>query len=519
MGGLEYLLKIAIGIGLILIVRWVWKIVNWVWFQPKNLENQLKKQGLMGNSYRFMYGDLKETFNMRNEARKNPIPFNHDFFSRIFPFLHQCLNKYGEGFYTWLGPVPVIHITDPELTREVFTKMNEFRKPKLNPLIGLLAPGLVSHEGDKWVKHRKLINPAFHMEKLKLMLPAFGTSVKEMINKWEKIVSDSSEVDVWPYLTSLSADAISRAAFGSSFEEGRRIFELLKEQTELTLRLFQSVYVPGWRFVPTPTNKRMKEMNSEIQKLLSGIIDKRKKAMEAGEPARDDLLGILMDSSMKESQRFGSAKQQLGMSYQDMIDECKLFYFAGQETTSVLLVWTMILLSKYQDWQTRAREEIIATFGDNQPDFDGLQHLKIVTMILHEVLRLYPPVVSITRKVYDHEMKLGNLIVPPGALVGLSILGTHHDPKIWGDDAKEFKPERFSEGIAKATKGNISFFPFGWGPRICIGQNFAIVEAKMALSMILQRFSFQLSPSYTHAPTTIITLQPQHGAHIILTRL
>ena len=123
-------------------------------------------------------------------------------------------------------------------------------------------------------------------------------------------------------------------------------------------------------------------MNSEIQKLLKGIIDKRKKAMEAGEPAKDDLLGILMDSSMKELQRFGSPKQQLGMSYQDMIDECKLFYFAGQETTSVLLVWTMILLSKYQDWQTRAREEILATFGDNQPNFDGLQHLKIVSNVV-----------------------------------------------------------------------------------------------------------------------------------------
>ncbi|CAN6446433.1 unnamed protein product [Victoria cruziana] len=351
------------------------------------------------------------------------------------------------------------------------------------------------------------------------MTPAFVASCEELVKRWDKAAAaqGSRELDVWEELQVLTSDVISRTAFGSSYEEGRQIFNIQKEQLKLLFDAVTAIHIPGFRFLPTRTNRKIWRLHKEVTSILRAMIDKREEEMKLGIARDDDLLGLLLKSNKIDDElhdnNHGSKKQ--GLTTDDIIEECKLFYFAGQESTSVLLTWTMILLSMHPEWQSRARDEVSEVCGQKTPTFDSLSHLKTVTMILYEVLRLYPPF-FINARYTCKETKLGEVTFPEGVQLLLPIISIHHDHDIWGDDADEFRPQRFSKGISSASKDQLAFFPFGWGPRVCPGQSFALIEAKMALSMILQRFSFELSPSYVHAPFTVASLQPQHGAPIIL---
>ncbi|KAL8218624.1 hypothetical protein R6Q57_021997 [Mikania cordata] len=489
--------KVAVAIVVAVIVRWGWKLLNWVWLEPKKLEKWLRDEGYKGNSYRFPLGDLIELSTRIKEGKLNPIPLTHDITSYALPFDHHIISKYaGKKSFVWFGPKPRVYIRDPELIKEILLRPNDFMKPHPEPFRDRVVRGLAVAEGHQWTKHRKIINPAFNLQNLKLLTAKTG----------------SSEVDVWPYLDNLAGDMISRAAFGSSYEEGKKIFGIQKEQVDLLFKMLFLIFIPGGRFIPTQANKKFNENAKEIRSVLMAIINKRKKAIETGECKCDDLLGILLESNKNEIEEHG-----VGMSMEDVIEECKLFYSAGSETTSNLIVWTMVCLSVHQEWQIQARDEILQVFGNKKVDFEGLKNLKILTMILNEVLRLYTPLNMITRATHK-ETKLGNMMIPSGVLLALAVMHVHHDPEIWGDDVHEFKPERFSEGIMNAAKnkGSSAFFPFSGGPRVCIGQNFAMTEAKITMAMILQRFSFELSPSYKHSPFAVIIIPPQFGAHLIL---
>ncbi|CAI0409318.1 unnamed protein product [Linum tenue] len=430
----------------------LWRVMNWLWIRPKRLERYLRSQGFDGRPYRFLKGDMKEALEMVKEAKSRQLDISDDAALRVFPFPHHTVKTYGKKSFTWVGPVPRVNIMNPEHIKEVLTKIDDYPKSRPNPLMRLLATGIAIYNGEKWARHRRILNPAFHQEKLKI---------------------------------------------------GRQ------------------VYIPGWRFVPTKLNTRMKQVHKEIQEAIQEIINKREKAMRMGEVvSNNDLLGLLMESN-------NNSGKNGRMTLEDVIEECKLFYFAGQETTSAVLVWTMILLSKYPVWQERARHEVLHVFGTDDVsattlDSSGLSRLKTMTMILHEVMRLYPPLMQLTRAI-ERETKMGDFVLPTGIQVALPAILVHKDPEIWGSDAGEFNPERFVDGISKATKNpnqQGAYFPFGWGPRICIGQNFALMEAKMALVIILKRFSFELAPSYVHAPSTEAPIpQPQFGARLILHKL
>ncbi|NP_001141098.2 Cytochrome P450 72A14 [Zea mays] len=501
------------------------RALEWAWWRPRRLARALRSQGLCGTSYRSLAGDAPLTEELNREARSRPLPLGcHDVAPRAMPLFHQTMKEHGKTSITWFGPVPRVTITKPELVREVLSnKFGHYEKLKLRKLQRMLHNGLGSHEGDKWAKHRRIINPAFHLEKLKRMLPAFAACCTDLVERWEGLVADGQqpcEVDVWPEMQNLTGDVISRAAFGSSYLEGRRIFQLQGEQVQLVVQAMHKLHIPGYLYLPTKTNRRMKRIASEIQELLKGIIAKRENALRTGGgAASDDLLGLLLESNMEHCRGDGGKSKASGITTDDVIGECKLFYFAGMETTSVLLTWTMVVLSMHPEWQDRAREEVLHVFGDRTtPDYDGLSRLRIVTMVLYEVLRLYTPLTALQRQTYK-PMELGGVRYPAGVMLMLPLLCIHHDKDVWGPDASEFRPQRFAEGVSRASRDAPAFFPFGWGPRTCIGQSFALLEAKMGLSMILQRFAFELSPAYTHAPFAHGMLQPEHGAQVMLRRL
>ncbi|KAF3645213.1 Cytochrome [Capsicum annuum] len=502
---------------LLLLSYFLLKISYSILIKPKLLDKHLKRQGFKGTHYKYFLGDLKDVGNQMDEAWSKPISLTHDIVSRVDPFTHYMVQKYGKISLSWLGTSPRLIIMDPTLIKEVLlNKQGHFHLPPLNPLVLILTKGLTTLKGEKWAMHRKLINPAFHLEKLKRMIPTIAESCAFMIEKWMKTISPegTSEIDIWPEFQELTGDIISRTAFGSSYEDGMKILELQKELQQLVIEAMGMLYIPGFRFVPTKKNRRRKELDRKITSMLKTIVDTKESMIRTGKTREDDLLGLLLQFNNENNSLNNINNSQ--MTKEDIIEECKQFYLAGHETTSSLLTWTLIVLAIHQDWQERARQEVLTVVREKNPDAEAISHLKIVTMILNEVLRLYPPVIALYKRAYK-ECKIGDLYIPAGLDLTLPIMLINRDTELWGDDAEEFKPERFAEGISHACKDptQMAFMPFGWGPRTCIGQNFSMIEAKVALSMILKKFSFRLSPTYAHAPYTVMTLQPQHGAQIM----
>ncbi|KAI5018402.1 hypothetical protein ZWY2020_043290 [Hordeum vulgare] len=326
------------------------------------------------------------------------------------------------------------------------------------------------------------------MERVKGWIPEMSAMASSMLDKWEVQGGTRTEfeIDASKEFQTLSSDVISCVAFGSSYEEGKRVFQLQEEQIKLALLAMRTFYFPGFRFVPTKKNRRRNSLNQEIRNSLRKLIETNGRKCEDSK----NLLGLMLSASKTDN--------GFKMGIEEIIDECKTFYFAGKETTANLLTWATLLLALDKEWQDKARDEVYQ-----------------VNMVLKETLRLYPPALSLSRTA-TKDVKLDKLDIPAGMQVNLPLVDIHHDVDIWGASAEEFDPSRFADG--KSYHLGV-YFPFGIGPAICVGQNLAMVEAKLVIAMVLQRFVLDVSPSYVHAPMMVMTLQPQYGAQVLVRKI
>ncbi|KAA8523051.1 hypothetical protein F0562_009474 [Nyssa sinensis] len=509
-----------------MVLVFVLKVMVLLWWRPRKIEDHFSKQGIRGPPYRFFIGNAKELLSLMMKASSQPMPRSHNILPRVLSFYHHWKKIYGTTFLVWFGPTVRLTVSDPDLIREIFTSKSEFyEKNEAHPLIKQLeGDGLLSLKGEKWAHHRKIITPTFHMENLKLLIPMAGSSVIKMLEKWSAMSkSGEVEIEVSEWFQSLTEDVITRTAFGSSYEDGKEIFRLQAQQMDLASQAFQKVFIPGYRFLPTKRNMKSWKLDKEIKKSLVKLIDRRKEnwGNEIVQNGPKDLLGLMIQASTKKwvkRTEFNSSPSSK-ITVHDIAEECKSFFFAGEQTTSNLLTWTTVLLAMHPQWQAQAREEVLKVCGSRDiPTKDDAVKLKTLSMILNESLRLYPPIVATIRRA-KADVDLGGYKIPCGTELLIPILAVHHDPVIWGNDVNEFNPARFSQGVARAAKHPAAFIPFGLGVRMCIGQNLAILQAKLTLAIILRRFSFRLAPTYQHAPTVLMLLHSQYGAPIIFRHL
>ncbi|KAG0500972.1 hypothetical protein HPP92_001044 [Vanilla planifolia] len=493
------------------IVTSLWsQLVAHAW-RPYWAARRLRKQGVKGPKGNFWSGNEEEIKQMKMERREMILDIkSHDFLEKVQPDLAKWGSQYGGIFMFWSGKKPKLHISDPELAKQVLSnKFGFYRKIDVGPgIMALLGKGLVLAEGADWVRHRRVVSPAFTMDKLKTMTGTIADCAEAMLTNW----NEKKEVEVSLEFQELTANAIShsvwkqlcfrKGSFSGTERASNDHYYLFLQKTIS----FQQVTKVSPLMDDTKANRSRRRLERKMRDTLMDIIERRLESKEAA--YGEDLLGLMMQACMS-----GNT-----MTMDEIISECKTFFFAGHETTSHLLTWTIFLLSTHQEWQQRLREEVLRECGKETPDADKIGKLKLMTMVLFEVLRLYSPVMVLGRTAIK-DVKLGSLVVPKDMDIIIPVAGIHHSKETWGADANEFNPLRFENGVTKAANHPNAMLAFSTGPRACVGQSFAMLEAKIVLSMILQKFSFVLSPDYKHMPADMLTLQPQRGLPILLQNL
>lgn len=510
------------------IVYHVFKFVRAALWEPLRLRRIMTKQGVRGPPFKFLLGQYTD---MVKFAESFPETLDMDDFANLSPTVSpqyaMYFPKYGNMFLYWWGTMTKLVVRDPEILKELLiTNHNSLERVELENMLiqQVIGPGLMNQEGEKWSSVRRMINPSFNQHTVKTMVEAMVQGATSELQIWERKVSEARgevEIDVELGLHKISGRIFSRVAFSDDFEIGEQILHFQRLLADEAMHMYQTTgfwLIPGYRNLPIQGNRMMNLYSSKVDALLHDVINGRLQALRKGvmsEQGNHDILGRTLASA---TDGWDESAQEFNMA--SVRNYFKALYFAGIDTTSNVLNFAMLMLALHPEWQERARAEVSENLGEEQSwSSSAVSRLKVVGMIWNEAMRLFPPIISVTR-VATKDLQLSKgLFVPKGMTIECAVTAIHQDKVYWGADVGEFNPGRFANGVSEACSHPQAFIPFGAGPRNCLGSNLANMEAKIVLAMVLRRFQLLPSLKYKHHPTLILMQTPKFGMHIILKAL
>jgi cytochrome P450 len=380
-------------------------------------------------------------------------------------------------------------------SREGYSKRNRFYE-RIAEAFGW---GLLTSEGELWGRQRRLIQPLFTRKQIASYAELMAEEAAAVAERWARRARDGSVVDANSELVQLALRVVGRAIFGDDVTTARDVldsaFAVLNRHT--FRRATSPLTTPAsW---PTPANRRAARARGALYGVVDELIAHRERAGAGGE----DLVSRLLSARDPHT---GAA-----MDVQQVRDEALIFLLAGHETTSTALTFTLHLLGRHPSVQRLVHDEIDAVLDRRPPTVGDVPALEHTARAIKETMRLYPPAYALGR-LAESDQQVGGYQIPAGSFIVVSQFATHRHPQFW-DDAEAFDPSRFT-AEHEATRHPYAYFPFGAGPRACIGSHFAMLETMIAVAVLLQRFRIHSESEDVPLDTEGITLRPSHAVLI-----
>jgi cytochrome P450 len=423
-------------------------------------------------------------------VRRNPIPFHKRYFEKL-----------GDSFSLKIGFTKHLMLSrDNEIAQHILQKnQRKYHKSKFQSvyLSKYLGNGLLTVDGDFWLKQRRLIQPAFHKLKMNQLVENMNRTI---VSELDGLVENKS-IDLFPVMSQLAFNVVAKSLFELSISEEKltRIKVIIEEVQNFLIKEIRLPHKAWWFSISGQVKKHL-ELAKENNSIIHEIIEERISSKEE----INDLLNMLLETRYEDTGE--------GMSVEQLIDEIKVLFIAGHETTANALTFTLYLLGRNPEIQQKVLEEIIKIESETTSIVEQLQKMTYTNAVLNESMRLYPPA-WITDRQNVEDDSIGAYHLKKGTLIGVSFYELHRNPKYW-EDPDKFDPERF---LGEQKKHSMQYFyPFGAGPRMCIGAGFAIYEMCLTIAHTVKQFNI-ISTKEDIQFNPLITLKPM-GIEVLFSK-